>query len=356
MSNKVLVEQVKLVDTLLDDQISSREEIESIETEILELKKSINMLKPKIKSIQASDTFGKSTEQIRKENQMISKFKAKVGKLQQSLEDLKLAKLKSAARQDAIEKWKLKAKAHIYKDEEDKIDNDELCLSDLDNSVLEAFLKNTLYKIEDFSSKKKLEEMLYLYVDRVTRRENSIQKYYNESIRVKDETDYTKDRIRELETEITMNNDYYQFKNQLKEVNSREKAIEMLMEERRSQLEYEILKQADDNFDLYLETNSEVFKNVKKTYGSKISEKMKAEQKQEFVDMIREQYEKRYTEIKTTHYQILDVDKELDQVDQQINQALPERIQKAQQDKADNETKIQSLFKNQEALATAEKQ
>ena len=314
------------------------------------------MLKPKIKDLQVDDNFGKSTEQIRKENQMISKFKAKVGKLQQSLEDLRLAKLRSKARQDAIEKWKLKAKAHIFKDEEDKIDNDELCVSDLDNSILEAFLKNTLYKIEDLSSKKKLEEMLYLYVDKVTRRENNIQRYYNESIRVKDEIDHSKGLIRELETEITMNNDHYQFKNQLKEVNSREKAIEMLIEERRSQLEYEILKQSDDNFDLYLETNFQVFKNVKKTYGAKISEKMKAEQKQEFLDMIREQYEKRYAEIKTTHYQILDIDKKLDQVDQLINNTLPDRIKKVRQNKTDSEIKLDSLYKNQEALATAEKQ
>ena len=106
---------------------------------------------------------------------------------------------------------------------------------------------------------------------------------------------------------------HHQIKSQMKQAQVREQAIELLMKERRAQLEFEILKQGEENFELYLESNSGVFSNVKKTYGSKISEKMKTEQKQEFINMIREQYEKRYNEIKTTHYQILDVDSKLDE-------------------------------------------
>lgn len=147
---------------------------------------------------------------------------------------------------------------------------------------------------------------------------------------------------------------HHQIKSQLKQAQVREQAIELLMKERRAQLEFEILKQGEENFELYLESNSDVFSNVKKTYGSKISEKMKAEQKQEFINMIREQYEKRYNEIKTTHYQILDVDSKLDEWDNQLNEALPNKLKRAEQEKSDIEERLISLREQRNAFIEAE--
>lgn len=147
---------------------------------------------------------------------------------------------------------------------------------------------------------------------------------------------------------------HHQIKSQLKQAQVREQAIELLMKERRAQLEFEILKQGEENFELYLESNSGVFSNVKKTYGSKISEKMKTEQKQEFINMIREQYEKRYNEIKTTHYQILDVDSKLDEWDNQLNEVLPNKLKRAEQEKADIEDRLVSLTEQRNAFIEAE--
>lgn len=355
IKNKVLVNQLKLVNRISEDLvIEYNERIEEIQNEIKEIKKSINMFKDKVKSIDPSLNFEKTSEEIQRDNQVITRFKGKCGKLQESLEKLRLTKLEFKARQDIIENWKLRQAAYIAQHEQDKIDNEELCLSDLDNSVLEAFLKQTLYKIEDFSSKKKLEEMLSLYVDKVARRENAIQKCYNDSLSIKAALEDTRGRIRNIEEKLTMDNEHHQVKNELKDAQSREKAIEQLMEERRSQLEFEILKQADNNFDLYVKSNAHVFKNVKKTYGSKISEKMKLEQKQEFVDMIREQYEKRYNEIKSAHYEILDVDKKLDTCDDLINSTLPNRIASAQHDREELKEKLLSLREQSQAFTEAE--
>lgn len=147
---------------------------------------------------------------------------------------------------------------------------------------------------------------------------------------------------------------HHQIKSQMKQAQVREQAIELLMKERRAQLEFEILKQGEENFELYLESNSGVFSNVKKTYGSKISEKMKTEQKQEFINMIREQYEKRYNEIKTTHYQILDVDSKLDEWDNQLNEVLPNKLKRAEQEKADIEDRLVSLTEQRNAFIEAE--
>lgn len=152
--------------------------------------------------------------------------------------------------------------------------------------------------------------MLGFYVDKVARREKAIQGCYCDSLAVKQVLDENHEKLTSIRIP---DQEYHSVKNQLKQATVREKAIELLIEERRSQLEFEILKQGEENFELYLESNSDVFTNVKKTYGAKISEKMKGEQKQEFIQMIRDQYEKRYNEIKTTHFQILDVDKKLDE-------------------------------------------
>lgn len=105
---------------------------------------------------------------------------------------------------------------------------------------------------------------------------------------------------------------------------------------------------------MYLESNSDVFSNVKKTYGNKISEKMKNEQKQEFIDMIKEQYEKRYNEIKTTHYEILEVDKKLDDCDELINNKLPDQLDKAEEERSLLQEKLISMKQQLAAFVCAE--
>jgi hypothetical protein len=58
------------------------------------------------------------------------------------------------------------------------------------------------------------------------------------------------------------------------------------MEDRRNELEFAILKHGEENFEDYVDGNNDVFVNVKKTYGVKISDKMKSEQKDEFIGMV----------------------------------------------------------------------
>lgn len=351
-SNKVLANHIKIVERMSEEMtIQYNEKIDSIKEEIIELKNSINSLKPKVKMIDQIPRSEKSTEDLQRESQVISKFKAKVGNLKQCLETLRSTKLEYKCRHEVFDKWILKKKAFLSREDSGNISNSELCNSELDNSILEAFLKNTLYKIEDFGSKKKLEEMLGFYVDKVARREKAIQKCYVDSLEVKKLLDDTRKNLKNVQIP---DQEYHTIKNQLKQATLREKAIELLIEERRAQLEFEILKQGEENFEIYLESNSEVFTNVKKTYGNKISEKMKNEQKQEFIDMIRDQYQKRYDEIKTTHYQILDVDKKLDECDRLINDELPAQQRRAEEDKSNLEDRLISMKQQLSAFVTAE--
>lgn len=348
----MLRNQADLVETINEEiTIDYNTEIDEIKVEISELKHSLNILKPKVRNIEANQGFEKSTDESQREALVISKFKTKVGRLKQCLEDIRSIQLEFKARQDALDQWVLKSKAYLARDEEDKIDSDELMISDLDNSILEAFLKNTLYKIEDFGSKKKLEEMLGFYIDKVARREKAIQSCHCDAIDVKHIIDSTK---KELTTINIPDQHYHTIKNELKQINLREKAIELLVEERRSQLEFEILKQGEENFQMYLESNADVFVNVKKTYGSKISEKMKNEQKQEFIDMIRDQYQKRYNEIKKTHFEILDIDKRLDDCDRLINIEIPDRKLKFEDDIQTISDRLVSMKQQLAAFVLAE--
>ena len=353
-SNKILANQVKIVEKEAEDMnIRYEDQIDEIKKEISELKEAINILKPKLRKIEETRGEEKSTDQVQREDLVVSKFKAKAARLKECLEELRESKLELRTRQTVFDQWLLKKKAFLAKEEEDKIESEELCISDLDNSILESFLKNTLYKIEDFGSKKKLEEMLGFYIDKVARREKVIQKCYNDSLEVKAVLDESQKNLKEIQIP---DQEYHSIKNELKQVTTREKAIELLIEERRAQLEFEILKQGEENFELYLESNASVFTNVKKTYGSKISEKMKSEQKQEFIDMIRNQYQKRYDEIKETHFKILDIDKKLDECDKLIKEEVPKNQRNAEQEKDKLERRLISMNQQHQAFEETEKE
>lgn len=198
-SNKTYIKQVKIVGELSEKiTLEYNDKIDIIKAEIVELKENINILKPKVKAVYSSEGTEKSTEEMQRDSKVIARFKAKVGNLKQCLENLRSTKLEFKWRLDALDKWILKKKAFIVKDDEDKIDNDELLSSELDNSVLEAFLKCTLYKIEDFGSKKKLEEMLGFYIDKVARREKAIQLWFCDSLTIKKALDETHEQLRNL--------------------------------------------------------------------------------------------------------------------------------------------------------------
>jgi len=351
-NNKIIYNQQLLVDNIAEDiALDYNEKIDSLKQQINEIKESINVLKPRIRNIYANQHAEKSTEESQKDSMVVSKFKSKSAILKQCLEDLRTTKLEFKARQEAVDSWVLRTKSYLAREDEDKVSNDELCQADLDNSILEAFLMKTLYKIEDFGSKKKLEEMLGFYIDKVARREKSIQKCYCDSLEVKKHLDSSK---KELTSIQIPDQAYHSIKNELKQVTLRQKAIELLIEERRAQLEFEILKQGEENFQMYLDSNSDVFTNVKKTYGNKISEKMKTEQKQEFIDMIRQQYEKRYNEIKTTHYQILEVDSKLDECDTLIGGDLPEQLNDAEEGRMELQEKLVAFKQQLAAFVCAE--
>lgn len=172
----VAAKQARLVEALAEQAaLAYSDKLDATRADIAELQAGIATLKPKVRAIFETPAAAKSVDEQQRDSKVVARFRAKVGSLKQCLETLRSTKLEARLRAEQLDAWLLKTKARLAKEADELIDSDELLTAELDNSVLEAFLTNTLYKIEDFGSKKKLEEMLGFYVDKVARREKAIQ-------------------------------------------------------------------------------------------------------------------------------------------------------------------------------------
>ena len=81
---------------------------------------------------------------------------------------------------------------------------------------------------------------------------------------------------------------------------------------------------------------------------------MKADQKEEFLQMVKDQFKKRRTEIERIHNAILGIDKQLDDLDEDVDEKLPELIKKAEQERAEQEELLDSLNEQLEAFVVAD--
>ena len=153
------------------------------------------------------------------------------------------------------------------------------------------FLKQNLQGVDN---KQELEDMLGFYIEKIAKREKEIQSRYGESLQVSKEIDIVENERAKLEEELfEHDHEFHAKRSEMKQILAKITAIEQLMEERRGQLEFSIMKMGDENFEQYLGGNKEVFNVVKKTYGAKISEKMKREQRDEFKSMVKSAYKNR---------------------------------------------------------------
>jgi hypothetical protein len=76
-----------------------------------------------------------------------------------------------------------------------------------------------------------------------------------------------------------------QSQQQLKELNKGEKALSHSLEERQTQIEFQLFKFGERSFEEYFRRHELLFEGVKKTYGKKVCDKMKAQQKKEFIEI-----------------------------------------------------------------------
>ena len=85
---------------------------------------------------------------------------------------------------------------------------------------------------------------------------------------------------------VEYDEEFHATKGALKGLAVKERALEKIVEERRAALEEKISAQGEANFANYLQQHEEIFTSVKKTYGKGVQQKMKGDQKKEFVSMV----------------------------------------------------------------------
>ena len=102
----------------------------------------------------------------------------------------------------------------------------------------------------------------------------------------------------------------------------REQAIKKLVGEKQCELEFATMQQGEQNFQKYLKDNSDIFSNVKRTYGAKVAEKMKLDQKKEFTSVNATQLRKRRQKLQEMHEGILAIDATLDRNSLLVNEEL----------------------------------
>ena len=162
----------------------------------------------------------------------MNKWRAKCRNLKTLLTKKRRNALDKKFRQREFETWKVEQKAFLLQDESNKLTNDEIVGEDFDTPVIQDFLKRNLYLVGDSRSKKELEDMLGFYVEKLCKRENSIQNSYSAVGHFSKDIEAVEAERAILEDKLfQQDHDYHQTKHELKAVVVKEKARLKLMED-----------------------------------------------------------------------------------------------------------------------------
>ncbi len=206
------------------------------------------------------------------------------------------------AKMEGIERWRIQMKAKFRVGDEtlDQILGKEVLVSDQDS--LETISRKISIKIEHPGDKKEFERTFAVYAEKLKAREQQIQKLVAKAQNMRshlselsESHDKDDQRLTELEQEgLKLRNEY-------SEVAMREQTLEHQRDDRQAQLELGIRKQGEDDFNEFLKKNEQVFKGVKKTYGTKVAEKIKQEHKREINELAMTQQLERRNAIRAVH-------------------------------------------------------
>lgn len=136
----------------------------------------------------------------------------------------------------------------------------------------------------------------------------------------------------------------------------KEQAIKKLVAEKKCELEFSTLQQGEQNFQKYLKDNQDIFSNVKRTYGAKVAEKMKQDQKKEFASVNATQLKKRRWKLQEMHDSIIKIDKILDRNSLLVNEELTDLSMQTQARLAAAESGLTKAQNQMAALTEAEEE
>ena len=125
-----------------------------------------------------------------------------------------------------------------------------------------------------------------MYLDRITERERILSEALAQKDTLEVKLNQTSDEIQKKRIQMLNNSDDLdRFKQQMKESVKKEKALSKSLEERSTQIEFQLFKFGERSFEDYYQKHEQLFEGVKKTYGKKVCDKMKTQQKREFIQI-----------------------------------------------------------------------
>ena len=215
---------------------------------------------------------------------------------------LATVRLHYQAKMESIERWRIQMKAKLQVTDDGPEDRDLVLPTEKEAEFLEAILKRVSIRIEDPDEKADFESTFQRYVERLKDREQNLHRCYAKTQNLKSHlTELVGARGTLSQTLKDCEQSNVKYKADLAGVLLRERALEQQKNDSAAQLEFELRRQGEDQFDEFLKKNEAIFKGVKRTYGAKIAEKIKQEHKKEINEIAIAQQLERRNEIRAVH-------------------------------------------------------
>lgn len=237
-------------------------------------------------------------------------------------EKLATMKTQCQAKIECAERWRIQMKAKYKVSEAEEAIPAEMLVFDPES--IDELIKKMVIRVDHPEDKKQFEQLFRDYVQKVKDRELQIQKLTAKGQNMKNHIEELKEnKEKDQKRLIELEQDNIKLKNDYNVICMNEKALEQQKEDRQSLLEIGLFKQGEDDFNDFLKKNEQVFKDVKKTYGKKILEKIKQEHKKEIGELAISQQLERRNAIRELHNAIQHITSVVDSHDAVAKLARP---------------------------------
>lgn len=228
---------------------------------------------------------------------------------------------------ESVEKWRIQMKAkHKVADEEAKGDIHSYMLGS-ESEYVANLIKKICSKLHSEEEKKEIEKALLTYAQKVREREIGIQKALAKAENIKNHLQELEIVKQENESKlIVLEQETPRLKSEYLAILQNEKAYIKQKETGKISFEHGISKQGDEEYKEFLKKNDDIFKGVKKAYGSKAAEKMKVEHRKEIGVLTNVKQIERRQMIKSVHEELIRINAILNNTE--VFSTLKEKIVK----------------------------
>jgi len=224
-----------------------------------------------------------------------------------------------------IEQWKLKMKAK-FKISDENIDPVNFELLKDDKEICEKICHRLIENIDNESQKSKIIELFSQYDSELLKREQEIQKLLAKSQNSNQHIEEIKTLKKQNDKKLkVLEQESIKYKTSYSEICISVKSLELQKNEAEKISTNKINTKETLEYEAFLSKNKDVFSSVKKNYGAKMAEKIKADHRKEIGELALIQQQIRRDEIKKQHKilqtanNVLDNEEPIQILENQIN-------------------------------------